>query len=393
MTIRALVYSALLAGWALGLTGCAPATDRGAAPTGQLRLGALLGETDLAGYRRALEPRTFRFPQDHGPHPGFRSEWWYLTFMLEDEAGSPVGVQFTLFRQALSPRNSGTANRWKTNQVYLAHFALTHGDAGTHRAAERFARGHPRLAGAVAEPFEIWLEDWRLRADGDHWHLTAATASVAADLVLAMDRPVVLQGDGGLSRKGDGQASYYYSVPGMEVTGHIRVNGRRLAVAGNGWLDREWSTSVLPEGTLGWDWFALVLDDGRRAMLYQLRRRDGTRNPFDQGMLVVPGAPARTLTAPEFRLVPERLWRDPDGVGWPVAWTVHLGEEVWRVEAVLDDQRMATTIRYWEGLVTVRDEAGRHLGYGYLELTGYDVQNGRRPGQGPGEANGEEGRS
>ena len=128
---------------------------------------------------------------------------------------------------------------------------------------------------------------------------------------------------------------------------------------------------MLSDAQVGWDWFALQLDDGRSAMAYQLRRQDGQRDTHDQGILVAEDGTSRRLSAAEFTLTPTRFWEDEEGVDWPVAWTVNVGEEVWRVEAVLDDQIMRTTIRYWEGMVSVRDEAGHRIGRGYLELTGY----------------------
>jgi len=369
----------------LMMGGCGANTEPAVA-TGSLRLGAVLGQTEQSGFARAEAPRTFHFPADYGPHPEFRSEWWYLTMALQDDDGHPIGVQFTLFRQALAPPAAGAPagegappaddvpeNRWQTPQVYLAHFAVTDTRTGTHTASERFARGHPRLAGAAAEPFRLWLEDWQLVAHGPSaWLLTADDGERAVSLELSVVGPPVLQGEGGLSRKGEGQASYYYSLPRIEVAGSVRVEGTDRAVRGRGWLDREWSTSMLSDGQQGWDWFALSLDDGRRIMLFRLRRADGTRDPFDQGKLSAPGQTDRRLTADDFELRPVRTWQDEAGSAWPVAWTVRLGGEIWSVEAVLDDQRMETSIRYWEGLVSVRNEAGERVGRGYLELTGYD---------------------
>lgn len=355
--------------------GCAPEdAGEGVVPAGFLRLGTVLGEPGVEGFAVADRPRQFRFPRDHGAHPDYRSEWWYLTFTLEDGTGAPVGVQFTLFRQALAPgrgERDGDGNRWRTNQVYLAHFAITDVASASHPVAERFARGHPRLAGVSADPFLAWLEDWTLEARGETWRLSAGTARHGAELTLVMDRPVVLQGEAGLSRKGPGQASYYYSVPGIRTHGELWLDGSPRQVSGLGWLDREWSTSVLGEAQLGWDWFALQLDDGRALVLYQLRRRDGSRDPYDQGRLILADGSSTPLPPEAFALTPVRRWVDPDGVAWPVAWRVRVGEEVWRVEAALDDQRMRTAVRYWEGLVHVYDQAGGRVGSGYLELTGY----------------------
>jgi predicted secreted hydrolase len=349
---------------------------------GQLRLGAVLGEAGtFAGngdYAVADRVRSFEFPADHGAHPEFKSEWWYLTLVLEDQTGAPFGVQFTLFRQALTPVSTGSENRWLTDQAYLAHFAITDVRDAQHHVDERFARGHPSLAGVVAEPFRLWLEDWRIEAEHGAWRFRAGMPEARVDLTLDMSVEPVLQGDAGLSRKGEGQASYYFSIPGIPVSGRIVVDGREYTVSGLGWFDREWSTSVLGEEQLGWDWFALQLRDGRKVMMFQLRRRDGSRDPFDQGVVIGETGQRRVLGTADFDLTPRRFWTDSDGASWPVGWEIRLGDERWRVEAAVDDQRMETTLDYWEGLVDVYDAAeDAPIGRGYLELTGYD----RRSGQ------------
>ena len=355
----------------LGLGGCGEPTAESPIAGGQLRLGSLLGETELEGFASADAARKFVFPDDHGPHPEFRSEWWYLTLVLADEAGREVGVQFTLFRQALTPDSAPTANRWQSRQIYLAHFAVSDVGAGTHFSDERFARGHPELVRVVAAPFSLLLEDWRLVQNGDVWRLDAALPEARVQIELDMSVPIYLQGEAGLSRKGPGQASYYYSMPGIPARGRVWLDGAPRDVRGLGWLDRERSTSVLSEGQVGWDWFALQLDDGRRLMVFQLRRRDGARDDYDQGLLVSADGVAEHLTAADFSLSPRRYWRDGHGADWPVAWRIELDGEVLHVVAMLDDQQMKTSIRYWEGIVAVRDEQGERLGRGYLELTGY----------------------
>ncbi len=377
----------------LSLTvGCTPepATER--LPGMHLRLGSVLGDTELTGFARAEHPRAFTFPEDHGPHPTFRSEWWYLTLVLEDGSGSELGVQFTLFRQALRPEAGapeaagpeavGQNNRWQTPQIYLAHLAVTDVASEQHLAFERFARGHPALAGARSVPFAVWLEDWRLEADASTgaWRLRAGTPGLEVDVSLASGVKPVLQGEGGLSRKGREQASYYYSMPRMPASGRIVLGDKEHAVQGLGWLDREWSTSVLSEAQIGWDWFALQLDDGRSIMVFQLRREDGRRDEHDHGILVAADGFAQTLTAADFELEPLRVWKDDEGIGWPVEWTVSVAGERWRVAAVLDDQKMSTSVRYWEGMVRVTDEAGEAVGRGYLELTGYEGRDDEQQG-------------
>ncbi len=353
------------------LGACAEAVDDRDRVVGQLRLGAVLGEAELDGYAYADTVQPIELSRDLGAHPAFRSEWWYLTVMLADAAGREFGVQFTVFRQALWP-GAEPANAWRTGQAYLAHLAVTDDAGGRHRELERLARGHPQLAGVSTEPFAVWVEDWRLAAAADGgFELSARGPDLAVALTLAPVKPVVLQGDRGLSRKGPGQASYYYSFTRIDAAGAITMAGHRNVVQGSAWLDREWSTSVLSAGQVGWDWFALQLDDGSDIMAFQLRRRDGTRDPHDHGVLVDPAGAATVLKPAEFTLEPLERWRDDDGVAWPVAWRVDLPGRSLRVVAALPDQRMDTTIVYWEGLVHVYDAAGGRIGRGYMELTGY----------------------
>jgi len=339
-----------------------------------LRLGSVLGTDDTAGYRRADAPRDFRFPGDHGPHPDFRSEWWYLTVMLTDTEGREFGVQFTLFRQALTPPQARhDTGPWNLDQVYLGHLALTDVAAGRHREAERLARPHPAQAGVRAEPFRAWIDGWSLtETAAEPWtlRLDAATPALAVTLTLEAAKTVVLQGEDGLSRKGPAQASYYYSLPRLTVSGSLVVDGREHAVQGSAWFDREWSTSVLGDQQQGWDWFALQFDDGTELTVFQLRRRDGRRDPFDQGLRVAADGSVRRLDAADFELAALASWRDDGGTAWPVRWRLVLDGRDLEVRALLDDQRMDTSIRYWEGLVGVFED-GRRIGRGYLEMTGY----------------------
>ncbi|MDE0177788.1 MAG: carotenoid 1,2-hydratase [Gammaproteobacteria bacterium] len=348
-------------------------------------LRSVLGSADgtPAGFARADRIRDFVFPADHGPHPAYRSEWWYLTAVVSaagtatQPAAREFGVQFTLFRQGFEARageipvpNNGP-EAWRTGQGYMAHVALSDIRARRHLAAERFSRGHPALAGARAEPFRVYLDDWQLASTGGTFsplRLTVNTADFSADLLLTAKRPAILQGDGGLSRKGPGNASYYYSVPRLEAQGELVVGGSSHAVNGLAWIDREWSTSVLGDAYQGWDWFALHLDDGRDLMLYQLRRLDGQTDAYNAGSLGN-GAVSRTLTAGDFSLNPIEHWR-----GWPVAWQLVIrGAEPQQyvIRAAINDQVMHTAVRYWEGVVHLEDDEGRRRGAGYMELTGY----------------------
>ena len=366
---------------AASIVGCGDGRSDGESGLGDgLKVGrALGGDGDAEGFAEAALPRQFRFPDDHGAHPAFRSEWWYLTFALADAGARPegaggreFGVQFTLFRRALFP-GGDPVDPWRNGQAYLAHFALTDVEAGAHRHAERVARGHPALAGVeVADGRTVaWLEDWRLVMGPEGWTLQASEDGIAADLAMRPEKGFVLQGDGGLSAKGPGQASYYYSAPRLRTQGIVEIDGERHPVAGWGWLDREWSTIALSPQQVGWDWFALMLDSGEDVMAFRLRRRDGARDPYDHGAWIDRSGEARLLAASDFRLAPIGHWQDEEGRRWPTRWRLAVGERRFEIAAALNDQRMDTLLTYWEGLVRVTDAQGRDAGRGYMELTGY----------------------
>jgi predicted secreted hydrolase len=357
--------------------------DGGRADDGRLSLVATLGGADTAGYARAIRPRAFRFPEDHGPHPSFRTEWWYVTGNLADEEGRHVGFQLTFFRSALAPEPPDSPSSWATNQAWMAHLAVTDTDRGGFHAFERFARGAGGLAGARATPLRVWLEDWALEGVGRDaafpMRLRASEGEVALDLVLEAGKPAVLQGDAGLSRKGPepGNASYYYSQTRMPARGTVILRGDTLAVGGAAWMDREWSTSVLSEGQVGWDWFALQLDDGSELMLYALRMGDGSSHPLSEGVLVDAGGAKRRLTWGSDVVVERRgTWISPrSGARYPSGWRIRLPERGWNLEVtpVLEDQELDLAFRYWEGAVRVTSlgEGPPTTGRGYVELTGY----------------------
>ncbi len=361
--------------------------------TTRLSLSDALGTGDPAGYARALEPRPFVFPADHGPHPAFRTEWWYLTGNLDAADGRRFGYQLTIFRSALAPDSVARASAWATTQAYMAHFALTDVDGRVFHAFDRFARGAAGLAGAGASPFRVWLEDWTMQtepsaaADADAvradpaaifpLRVVAREGDVAIDLRLDAGKPIVLHGDAGLSRKGEepGNASFYFSFTRLPTNGTMRVNGEAVAVSGTSWYDREWSTSQLAEGVTGWDWFAVQLDDGTDVMLFQLRRADGSA-ALRGGTLVDGAGVSRALAEDEVVLRVADTWSSSiDGTSYPSRWAVQLPEVALELDIVplLADQELDLAVRYWEGAVAVtgtRDGLPVR-GRGYVELTGY----------------------
>ena len=347
-----------------------------------------LGAEGVSGFARAAAPRAFSFPRDHGPHPEFRTEWWYYTGNLRAGDGRHVGFQLTFFRIALGPGPVARASDWGAIQVYLAHFAVTDTRGGRFLAFARSSRDALGLAGARAEPFRVWLEDWVAEGEGRAalpMRLRAAEGEAAIDLTLESAKPVVLQGERGLSRKGPepGNASYYYSLTRMPVRGTVSLGRESLAVEGLAWMDREWSTTALGEDLAGWDWFALQLDDGRELMFYQLRRKDGQADAFSAGAVVDARGVARPLARDDVRLEVLAAWRSPrSGVTYPARWRLTEAAQglVLEVAPRLADQELIVEPRYWEGAVTVRGTEGDRAvaGHGYVELVGYRETGSRR---------------
>jgi predicted secreted hydrolase len=231
------------------------------------------------GFARVTPGRAFSFPADHGPHDDFRIEWWYVTANLRDSSGQACGAQWTLFRQALQP--SAVLEGWATQHVWMAHAAVTRAD--THRTREIFARGGVGQAGVEAAPFRAWIDAWQMHAleafDANNvapLELSASASDFRYDLRLTADRPLVLQGDAGFSKKSEReQASYYYSQPFFKVAGDLAIDDKPAAVTGLAWMDREWSSQPLASDQSGWDWFALHLDGGEKLMLYRMRQAHG----------------------------------------------------------------------------------------------------------------------
>lgn len=344
---------------------------------------AVLSSPDSAGYQRAVAPRAFVFPADHGPHPDFRQEWWYYTGNLDTPDGRHFGYQLTFFRFALAPPLApARASAWAADQLYLAHFTVTDAAGRQFFQWERSSRAAVGLAGAVAQPFRVWIEDWSAAGDPGGAlpvRLRAAMPEAAIDLQLIAGKPLVLQGDRGLSRKGSapGNASYYYSYTRLPSRGTVRIGAESYAVNGTSWMDREWSTSALESTQAGWDWFSLQLDSGDELMFYWLRRRDGGIDPHSGGMWVDAAGAARPLSSDEVELDAPDTWRSPaSGIRYPARWRLRV--PALRLELTLrpylPDQEVRQRFRYWEGAVAASGQrGGRPLsGSGYVELVGYD---------------------
>ena len=323
-----------------------------------------LGGTAAEGFAEPSPETRLRFPRDHGPHPGFRIEWWYLTANLTGPDGTEYGVQWTLFRSALAP---GEAEGWSSPQIWMGHAAATTPE--DHYFAERLARGGIGQAGVRAAPFAAWIDEWRMAGDDlDALRLTASSPEFAYDLGLSARGPLVLHGKDGYSVKSaDGQASHYYSQPAYRVSGTLTLPSGPVEVTGQGWLDREWSSQPLAPDQSGWDWFSLSFESGARLMGFRLR---GKRGDFTSGTWIAPDGGATPLEPGALQIEPLKYAPVADR-RVPVRWRLTLPARSLAVEVTpLNTQSwMGTSFAYWEGPVQV---SGSHRGRGYLEMTGYE---------------------
>ncbi len=323
------------------------------------------------GYAPVVPGKTFSFPGDHGPHPDYRIEWWYVTANLADSTGTRFGAQWTLFRQASRP--GPQQEGWANQQIWMGHAAVTRAD--THRSSETFARGGVEQAGVVTTPFRAWIDSWQMRGldvmrdDAiAPLEVNASGLDFACALRLDADRALVLQGDGGYSRKSErGQASYYYSQPFFKAAGSITIDDRPVAVTGQAWMDREWSSQPLAADQGGWDWFSLHLNSGEKLMLFRLRQTDGRH--YASGNWILPDGTTRQIATGDITLTPKAL-TTVEGRTIPTTWEIAIPALSLALECIALNPKswMGTSFPYWEGPIGF---AGSHSGVGYLEMTGY----------------------
>ncbi|MDX1522910.1 MAG: lipocalin-like domain-containing protein, partial [Anaerolineae bacterium] len=325
-------------------------------------------EYGIDGFAQATEVIPFTFPKDHGPHPAFRTEWWYYTGNLADEAGNRYGYQFTIFRRGIVPDAPERESEWANNQIYFAHFTVTDVTGETFKEHERFSRANPGLAGAQGLPhYRVWIDDWFAEeiAPGQV-RLKAQDGQVGIDLILEQTKPITLQGDRGLSPKSDqpGNASYYYSLTNNATRGTVTTPRGTFTVTGKSWKDREWSTSNLDEDAIGWDWFSLQLDDNREVMFYYIRQADGTYEPVSSGIIVNPDGSSELIGLDDITTTVLSTWTSPEsGATYPAEWqlTIPAHNIDLHLTPLRANQELNFSFVYWEGAVRVE---GSQTGYG-----------------------------
>lgn len=337
---------------------------------------------DLSGFARADGPVEIRFPEDNGPHPDFLTEWWYYTGNLSAEDGRHFGFELTFFRRALAPPAALPADRisnWAADQLYMAHFSFADIEADQFYAFERFSRGAAGLSGAVAQPYEVWLEDWTVTrlADGTY-RLYAAQDELRIELNLTDTKGPILHGIDGYSRKGQepGNASYYISQTRLAAEGAVQLEDRMYRVEGQAWMDHEYSTIALSPDQVGWDWFSIQLDDGTELMLFQVRQEDGEIAEFSSATFIAADASTTALSNADFTITVLDEWESPNsGAVYPSAWTIDIPslDLELDIQPYMEDQELRVSFTYWEGAVQVSgSRSGSEVnGSGYVELTGY----------------------
>lgn len=333
-------------------------------------------------YRLALPGRQFAFPADHYSHPDFKTEWWYYTGNLVTGSGRRYGYQVTFFRYGVRDRQDGLQEAPAFTDLYMAHFALSDTAAKKFFFRERLNRGRGDKAGAARDRYLVWNEDWKVEGNADVHRITVRDRGVTLDLSLRSLKPAVLHGDNGHSQKGEGEgrASYYYSLTRLETAGNLTIDGKTENVRGFSWMDHEFGSNQLRDDQVGWDWFSIQLDDQRELMLYQMRRRDGSVDPYSSGTLVGSRGVARHLTIKDFRIEVLEYWKSPkSGARYPIKWKVTIPSEAIELDVVpvFSDQELitnrSTRVTYWEGAVNIRAKIGGRSvsGRGYVEMTGY----------------------
>jgi len=372
-----------------------------------------------APFKQAIQPLAFSFPADHASHAGYQTEWWYVTGNVKDEKGREFGYQFTIFRRSLSPKSAnerGRTSAWAASDFYLLHLAISDIEGNKHVDFESLERGALGVAGATdvssllkerpqhshfpevkpmpkgtLEPYvSVWMNNASFALYRNGWLLKAASPRIGFELELSESDeksiPITLHGkrdEEGLSRKGpnSGQASYYYSIPRLNTTGVLTLDGKRYGIkSGMSWMDHEFGSNQLSADQAGWEWFAIQLDDGCEYMLYVLRNKDGSIEPNSSGTWTDINGCYAYFKIDGSNLAPGRIWKSPhSGAEYPLEWTLQLPNAELRIKPAMDDQEFhseqGAKMNYYEGAIRVEGtNLGKPVkGTGYLEITGKNL--------------------
>jgi predicted secreted hydrolase len=334
-------------------------------------------------YRTALPGYRYEFPRDHFSHPDFQTEWWYYTGNLSSADGHRFGFELTFFRHAVS-RDPARASAWDLKDLYLAHLALSDLSGGKFYHTERINRAGPDIAGASESSGRIWNGNWRIRWEGDDQKLQAIDERFELHLNMHPDKPPVIHGENGVSQKaeGPGRSSHYISLTRLRTSGEVALGEKEFSVGGTSWMDHEFFTHQLDASQTGWDWLSIQLADNTELMLFHLRRKDGSIDPYSAGTYTDARGKTMYLRAHDFTLQPlAETWTSPSTrATYPVRWKIAVPKLAIELEAStsLQSQELVgksnLAPNYWEGAIvlTGRRNSQPISGVGYLEMTGYD---------------------
>jgi predicted secreted hydrolase len=330
-------------------------------------------------YQLALPGYHYQFPRDNFSHPDYQTEWWYYTGNVRSSSGHRFGFELAFFRQGVS--RQPYPSPWYIHDLYMAHFALSDLSGGQYEHAERINRSGPGIAGIDAAQQIVWNGSWRAQIAANHQQLRAVSQDSDIDLSLTPAKPVVLQGRNGISQKaaGAGHASHYISLTRLLTSGSIRFHGASYQVDGTSWMDHEFFTGSMSPDESGWDWVGLQFDNNTELMLYRMRHKDGTVDPFSSGSYVDAAGRSTLLTSTDFSLQPDgEIWDSPQTKAqYPLRWHISVPQVGLQctVTTSLHNQEFTSNFgpSYWEGSVDVSgSRSGTALhGVGYLEMTGY----------------------
>jgi predicted secreted hydrolase len=341
------------------------------------------GKETADEFRRALPGYVYRFPADHAAHPQYRTEWWYYTGHLSTPDNGRFGFQLTFFRHALRPASMESQSRWSLHTLYFAHFAVTDEKGNNYRFQEKVSRGALHMAGADANVYRVWVEDWSVGLQGNRHKLKAGNGDMGIDLALVPIKSAVIHGENGVSQKavGEGYGSHYYSLTRMQAKGELRWQGRSYEVEGLAWMDHEFGSNQLRDYQVGWDWFSVQLENRTELMLYVIRHKDGKPDPTSSGTIVFPDGRSEHLPLETFGIEVLGFWKSrKTDIRYPSGWRLTIPHKQLdlRLMPTVNNQelttRKSTLVTYWEGSVLVKGRVeGRDVrGRGYVELTGYD---------------------
>ena len=335
-------------------------------------------------YAPALSGYHYEFPRDHFNHPEYQTEWWYYTGNLRAKDGHRFGFELTFFRQGLSPTRA--TSPWSLQDLYMAHLALSDVNGGKYYATERLNRTGPGIAGVDAASGVIWNGNWQTKIEENAHKLRGIGENFSFNLNAIPQKEPIIHGINGVSQKaeGAGHASHYISFTRMKSTGNIQLEGTQYEVEGDTWMDHEFFSDSMNGDEVGWDWLSIQLDDNTELMLYRLRHRDGSVDPYSSGTYVDAQGRPLHLTLHDFDMTPTgTTYKSEKTLGiYPIAWSVgvpELGLQI-EVSTPLKNQEFVSRFgpSYWEGAIDVNgrraDKSVR--GTGYLEMTGYSDSRG-----------------